>query len=71
MSPRLDGTTIIGTDKPCVEECRGKGFVGTPGKRRKSGSEEEKVTIEMRNAEAVREEFSVIVKLLQDHEREV
>lgn len=46
----LDGPAIIGTDKPCVEECTGKGFMGTQGKERESGNEEEKVTMSTRNA---------------------
>lgn len=32
VSRGLGGPAIIGTDKPCVEECTGKGFMGTQGK---------------------------------------
>lgn len=66
----LDGPAIIGTDKPCVEECTGKRFMGTQGKERESGNEEEKVTMSMRNAEAVGEESGMIVRVLQDHEKD-
>lgn len=45
VSRGLDGPAIIGTDKPCVEECTGKRFMGTQGKERESGNEEEKVTM--------------------------
>lgn len=63
-----DGTAIIGTDKPCVEECTGKGFMGTQGKETRSGNEEEEVTMSTRNA--VGEESGVIARILQDHEKE-
>ena len=33
-----------------MEECTGKGFMGTQGKERESGNEEEKVTVSTRNA---------------------
>lgn len=35
----LDGPVVIGTDKPCVEECTGKGFMGTQGKEREKERE--------------------------------
>lgn len=35
VSRGLDGPAIIGTDKPCVEECTGKRFMGTQGKERR------------------------------------
>lgn len=53
VSRGLDGPAIIGTDKPCVEECTGKRFMGTQGKERASGNGEEKVTMGSRNVEAV------------------
>ncbi len=53
VSQGLDGPAVIGTDKPCVEECTGKGFMGAQGKERESGNEEEKVTMSARNVEAV------------------
>lgn len=53
VSRGLDSPAIIGTDKPCVKECTAKGFMGTQGKKRESGSEEEKVTMSTRNVEAV------------------
>ena len=34
MSRGLDGSAVIGTDKPCVEECRGNRFMGMQGKER-------------------------------------
>lgn len=51
VSRGLGGPAVIGTDKPCVEECTGKGFMGTQGKERASGNEEEKVTMSTRNVE--------------------
>lgn len=71
VSRGLDGPAVIGTDKPCVEECTGKGFMGTQGKERESGNEEEKVAMSTRNVEAVGEESGVIVRVLQDHEKEM
>lgn len=53
-----------------MEECTGKGFMGRKGKERESGNEEEKVTMSARNVEAVGEESGVIVRGLQDHEKE-
>lgn len=56
----LHGPAVIGTDKPCVVEgCTGNGFLGTQGKLRKSGNEEEKVTMSARN---VGEKSGVIVR---------
>lgn len=71
VSRGLDGPAIIGTDKPCVEECTGKGFMGTQGKERESGNEEEKVTMSAWNVEAVGEESGVIVRVLQVYEKEM
>uniref|UniRef100_UPI0037E8F166 coiled-coil domain-containing protein 78 n=1 Tax=Semicossyphus pulcher TaxID=241346 RepID=UPI0037E8F166 len=67
----LDGPAVIGTDKPCVEECTGKGFMGTQGKERESGNEEEKVTMRRRNAEAVGEESGVMVRVVQNDEKQM
>lgn len=65
----LHGPVVIGTDKPCVVEgCTGNGFLGTRGKLRKSGNEEEKVTMSARN---VGEKSGVIVRASRDHEKEM
>lgn len=65
----LHGPVVIGTDKPCVVEgCTGNGFLGTQGKLRKSGNEEEKVTMSVRN---VGEKSGVIVRASRDHEKEM
>lgn len=50
-----------------MEECTGKRFMGTKGKE----NEEEKVTMSTRNVEAVGEESGMIVRVLQDHEKEM
>lgn len=42
VSRGLDGPAVIGTDKPCVEECTGKGFMGKQGKDTENGNVEEK-----------------------------
>jgi len=61
-----DGPAVIGTDKPCVEECTGKGFMGTQGKeveweRRRKGDNE---------YEECGKESGVIVGVLERHEKE-
>lgn len=61
VSGGLDGPAVIGTDKPCVEECTGKGFMGTQGEDTENGNVEEKVAMGMRNVEAVGEESDVKV----------
>lgn len=71
VSRGLDGPAVIGTDKPCVEECTGKGFMGTQGEERESGNQEEKVAMSTWNVEAVGEESDVVVGVLQNHEKEI